>query len=310
MRRLIAAGLSAAAIGLVGFYILTMPDTIAASSLPDHTPDPVNGRTMFFAGGCASCHVTAGSKDKMQLGGGHALKTPFGTFHAPNISSDPDAGIGAWTPVQFVNAMARGISPDGSHYYPAFPYTSYQRMRVEDLLDLKAFMDTLPAVKTNAPGHDLPLPFRLRRGLGLWKLLYLDTRPFVPDPAEKDLINRGAYLVEGPGHCGECHTPRNLIGGRDETRKLAGGPAPEGDGYIPNITPHKTGLGSWSAGDIAYSLKEGFTPEYDSFGGSMVAVQENMAKLSDDDRAAIAAYLKSVSAIESAKKPEKKTETK
>jgi mono/diheme cytochrome c family protein len=304
MRKWILAMAVAAAAAATIFWILTEPSTIAAGALPVHQPDPANGERMFNAAGCASCHIAPGSKDKTRLAGGVALRTPFGTFRAPNISPDPDAGIGGWSDIQFVNAVMRGVSPSGRHYYPAFPYTSYQRMDHADVLDIKAYVDTLPAVKSEVPGHDLPLPFRLRRGLGLWKLLYLDGRRFQPDPAATDEINRGAYLVQGPGHCGECHTPRNLIGGPMMDRMLAGGPAPEGDGVIPNITPDPTGIGDWSAKDIAYALESGFTPEFDAFGGAMVSVQDNLAKLPEEDRAAIAAYLKSVPAVKSApKKP-------
>ncbi len=296
---LLAAG------GLAAFVVLSSPRTLPASALPNHEPDAKNGEYVFYAAGCASCHTAPGSKDKTNLPGGLAFKTPFGTFYAPNISAHPKDGIGGWSQIDFVNAVMRGVSPDGRHYYPAFPYTSYQRMRVEDVLDLKAFMDRLPAVMNRAPDHDLLLPFRLRRGLGLWKTLYMDYLPFQPDANASDELNRGAYLVEGPGHCGECHTPRNIAGGKDESRKLAGGPAPEGEGFIPNITPHpSTNVGQWSAKDIADTLKTGFLPDYsDSLGGSMTPVIENMAKLTEADLLAIAAYLKSVGPV--AKQPRK-----
>jgi mono/diheme cytochrome c family protein len=228
------------------------------------------------------------------LAGGAALKTPFGTFHAPNISPDREAGIGGWSTLDFVNAMTRGISPGGRHYYPAFPYTSYQRMRLTEVVDLKAFLDTLSPATTRPPGHELPFPFNIRRGLGLWKLLHLDGKPFGPDPAADEIVNRGKYLVEGPGHCGECHTPRDGFGGLDRSRWLAGGPNPEGKGRVPNITPHADGLADWSEDDIAYALETGFTPEFDSLGSSMADVQLNMAHLPATDRQAIARYLKSV----------------
>ncbi|WP_350334742.1 cytochrome c [Coralliovum pocilloporae] len=299
MRRLTVSVILLAIAGFAGFWFLTSPQRIDAASLPAHTPDLDNGRLMFDAGGCASCHAPKGAKgdDRLVLTGGHELKTPFGIFRVPNISSDPDHGIGKWTDEEFVTAMVKGVSPENKHYYPAFPFSSYQRMTLPDLLDLKAFMDTLPASDIQNADHDLPFPFSVRRGLGVWKLLFLDGKPFAPDPSQSDIVNRGAYLVSGPAHCGECHTPRNLIGGPIENRHLAGAPAAEGDGFIPNITPHKTGIGSWSESDIVYSLESGFTPEFDSFGGSMVSVQENMARLPAEDRAAIAAYLKSVPAL-------------
>lgn len=303
--KLLVGLLLLAIVGGVAFYLLTIPGRVEASALPKHTPDIANGERLFYAGGCASCHAapkdgkcdTARYEDAHQLPGGRCLATPFGTFYAPNISPDAKAGIGAWSTADFVTAMTKGVSPDGRHYYPAFPYTSYQRMRLEDLIDLKGYLDTLPAVSSTVPAHDLALPFRLRRGLGLWKLLYLDGKPTVTAASADAKVERGRYLVEGPGHCGECHTPRGPLGGLDAGRWLAGGPAPEGRGWIPNITPAKDGLADWSAGDIVSALETGMLPDGDSFGSSMVAVQENMAKLPAEDREGIAAYLKSLPAI-------------
>jgi len=296
MRRfLFASGLLCAA-GVIVFWLLTMPRTISANDLPTGDGDAAKGRYVFYETGCASCHAAPGTKgaEKLKLAGGLALKTPFGTFVAPNISPDPTHGIGGWTTSQFVNAVMRGVAPDGSHYYPAFPYMSYQRMKLADVIDLKAFIDTLPAVAGDAPPHDLPLPFRLRRGLGLWKALFMDYGPFTPVPGGDEVLNRGAYLVTGPGHCGECHTPRNLLGGPEAEWAYSGGPAPEGKGNIPNITPHDDGIGGWPIEDITIALKTGLLPEFETFGGAMIAVQENMAELTDDDREAIATYLKSL----------------
>ncbi len=308
MRRLMWAVVILGIIGLGVFYVLTMPSTIDAAALPKHTADIKNGETMFHAGGCASCHAAPpvgskcedpGTPDKLNLAGGRCLITPFGTFHVPNISPDKEDGIGGWTDIEFVNAMMRGVSPSGQHYYPAFPYTSYQRMRYEDVMDLKAFIDTLKPIKSTVADHDLPLPFQLRRGLGMWKLLFLDEQQLKPDPAKSAKVNRGAYLVEGPGHCGECHSPRTFMGagGVDRSKNLAGGPSPEGGDIIPNITPHDDGIGSWSEDEIVEALMTGATPSFDILGGTMTKVQENMAKLSEDDLYAIAAYLKAIPAI-------------
>jgi mono/diheme cytochrome c family protein len=217
--------------------------------------------------------------------------TPFGTFQPPNISPGPD-GIGSWSLAQFDNAMRRGISPDGRHYYPAFPYTSYARMRPGDIADLFAYLTRLPAVAGKPASGDIPFPFSIRRGIGLWKRLYLDAAPVVALPASAPAaVRAGQYLVEGPGHCGECHSPRTVLGGTDTTRWLQGAPDPEGKGQVPGITPARL---KWSAAEIADYLKTGFTPDYDSVGGTMVEVQANMAELPDEDRAAIAAYLKAV----------------
>ncbi len=154
------------------------------------------------------------------LAGGRCLKTPFGTFNVPNISPDKEHGIGNWSTLDFVTAMKLGIGPGGEHLYPAFPYTSYQRMRDEDLIDLKAYLDTLPASSNVVPPHELTFPFNIRRALGLWQLLYVDGKTFVPDPKASDEVNRGAYLVQGPGHCSECHTSRNLLGGKVRVARL------------------------------------------------------------------------------------------
>ncbi len=300
-RKLLLLVLVLAAAGAGAFWVLTTPHVLAAGDLPAHTPDLANGEEMFWAGGCESCHAAAGATgaDQLKLGGGQALKTPFGTFHAPNISPDPDHGIGRWSDLDFVNAMKFGIAPGGVHLYPAFPYTSYQRMRIEDLLDLKAFLDTLPPVATPSLPHELPFPLTIRRGIGLWQLLYVDGKTFVPDPEKSAELNRGAYLVEGPAHCGECHTPRNLIGGPDNARAYGGGPAPEGEGKVPNITPDATGLADWSQNDLVTLLDTGFKPDFDSVGGSMTAVVRNTAKLSDADRQAIAAYVLSLPPVDS-----------
>jgi len=290
-------------VGAASFWLLTEPKPLSASVLPDRAGDPAKGELLFWAGGCASCHAAPGSKgdDRLKLAGGEPIVSPFGTFHAPNISPDKAHGIGNWSTLDFVNAMKRGLGPDGEHLYPAFPYTSYQRMPVADLVDLKAYLDTLPADATPNKAHELPFPFSIRRGVGLWKLLYLDGETFTPDPSKSDEINRGAYLVQGPGHCNECHTPRNAIGGLDRSRALAGAPDPSGKGTIPNITPGSSTMGDWTADDIANFLETGMTPDFDSVGGTMVEVQENMAKLPASDRAAIAAYLKDLPPIANTK---------
>ncbi|MBN8993696.1 MAG: cytochrome c [Rhizobiales bacterium] len=304
LRKLLILVVGLAAIGGGAFYVLTIPRTLAATDLPDHKADLANGETMFWAGGCESCHaaVDAKGEDLKKLGGGRSLATPFGTFHVPNISSDKEHGIGAWSTLDFVNAMKMGIGPGGTHLYPAFPYTSYQRMKIEDLIDLKGYLDTLPAVASVVPPHDLPFPFSVRRGLGLWQLLYVDGKTLAPDPKATAPINRGAYLVEGPGHCGECHTPRNLIGGRQASLSLAGGPAPEGDGHIPNITPDEaTGIGRWSHDEIVQALSTGFTPDFDALGGDMAAVVQNIGHLTAEDQNAMADYLKAIPPINNPK---------
>ena len=294
----IAAG--AFVIAVLATWWITAPQTIAGQDLPDHTPDPGAGAHIFWAGGCASCHASpvngkrAKGEDKLRLGGGLELETPFGVFPVPNISPHDDDGIGRWSAVDFVNAMQRGVSPSGRHYYPAFPYTSYVRMRIEDVLDLKAYLDTLPAIEGRIDGPQLDFPWSVRRGVGAWKRRYLDDEPVIEIETPDELVERGRELVEGAGHCGECHTPRDRFGGLQLDRWLAGAPNPEGRGKIPDITPAGKNVSDWSSGDIAYYLESGFTPDFDTVGGSMVAVQENLARLPATDRKAIAAYIKAL----------------
>lgn len=293
MKRLLAGLTGLTLLGaLVGLFV-TAPQPLSPTERAQRPGDHARGVRLFHVGGCASCHAAKGAKGdaRLALGGGAPLVTPFGSFQPPNISPSPD-GIGNWSLAEFDNAMRRGISPDGRHYYPAFPYTSYARMTPGDIADLFAYLTRLPAVAGKPTAGDIPFPFNIRRGIGLWKLLYLDPAPIVALPANAPAdVKAGQYLVEGPGHCGECHSPRDGLGGVDHARWLAGAADPEGKGRIPNITPGKL---AWSAAEIADYLKTGFTPDYDSVGGTMVEVQANIAELPDEDRAAIAAYLKAV----------------
>ncbi|MDT3687740.1 MAG: cytochrome c [Pseudorhodoplanes sp.] len=304
LRKLVILAVVAGAIALGVFWFVTIPATVQASALGAHQPNLENGKTMFYAGGCASCHATPGQEDRTRLGGGLALNSPFGTFHVPNISPDPKDGIGNWSEAQFVTAMLKGTSPDGTHYYPAFPYTSYRLMGVSDVRDLFAFIKTLPAVQGEVRDHDLPFPYNIRRTLGGWKFLFLGSDTFRPDSSKTAQWNRGAYLVNGPGHCAECHSPRNAMGGIESGKRFAGGPNPEGKGWVPNIT--QAGLKDWSEKDIAYLLESGNLPDGDSVGGSMTPVIRNTSQLSDDDRMAMAVYLKSLAPVEGPLRPQTK----
>ncbi|MCD0421263.1 cytochrome c [Rubrivivax sp. JA1024] len=299
-----AAILIAAIIGVAALWLLTMPATVSVDRLPSRTADLENGRTVFIAGGCAECHATPKQDDRTRLGGGLALTSEFGTFHVPNISPDPNDGIGKWTEAEFVSAVMRGTAPGGVHLYPAFPYPSYAHARIDDVRDLFAYIKTLPAVAGRAPPNELPFPFNIRRAVGLWKLLFFDDATFTPDPAQSAQWNRGAYLVNSFSHCAECHSPRNLLGGIVASQRFAGGPDPEGKGWVPNIT--QKGLGGWSAGDIAYFLETGMTPEGDSAGGSMAQVIRNTSQLGKADREAIAAYIKSLPPVQGPVRPPRK----
>jgi mono/diheme cytochrome c family protein len=259
---------------------------------------------MFNVGGCISCH---GKKQDSgtSLGGGLVLRSPFGSFKVPNISSSTDRGIGAWSEVQFADAMLKGVGHDGEHLYPSFPYTSYQRMSVADVRDLYAFLKTLPPDPTRSERHDLPFPFNIRRAIGACKLLFFDEKPFLPDPSGDVAYNRGAYLVEGPGHCAECHSPRNVLGAIRTSDRFAGGAVLGGDGWVPNITPHPDGLQSWSLKDIEFFLEAGIGPDGSAVSDEMEGVIRNLAKLSAEDRHAMAVYLKALPP-RPGKKPAKK----
>lgn len=301
---LVAVLAGAAALALYGWLTAAPLRLAITAPAPDRPRDLANGREIFNAGGCASCHATPNQADRTRLGGGLAIGSPFGTFYAPNISPDPTDGIGRWGEADFVNAVMTGVSPAGEHYFPAFPYTSYAHARLEDVRDLFAYLKTLPPVAGKVRDHDLPFPFNIRRNVGIWKLLFMDAPPFAPDPARPPEWNRGAYLVNGFGHCAECHSPRNWLGGIIKSQRFAGGPNPEGEGWVPNIT--QKGLGDWSEKDIADFLETGDMPEGDSASGPMRPVIKNLAQLTAEDRAAMAAYLKSLPPVEGPTPPKRK----
>ncbi|MCK1543243.1 cytochrome c [Bradyrhizobium sp. 179] len=301
-RTILVALLAALAAG--GVYWWLSAPVVAAAGTTRHAPDLANGEVMFNAGGCASCHAVPNQPDRLRLGGGVAIKSPFGTFHAPNISPDPNDGVGKWTDADFVNAVMHGVSPAGQHYFPAFPYTSYRHAKREDVLDLFAYLKTLPPVAGKVRDHDVSFPFNIRRNVGIWKFLFLDGKPFVADGAKSPAWNRGAYLVNSLGHCAECHSPRNALGGIIASERFAGGPDPEGEGWVPNITQKR--LGEWSAKDIAYFLKTGELPDGDSVGGAMTRVIKNTSQLPDADLAAMADYVKSLPPVDGPTPPKRK----
>lgn len=267
----------------VGLW-LTHPERVNANDFAGLTGNAAAGEMVYFAAGCHSCHAPKDDHSSPVLSGGQAFSSDFGTFYAPNISSDPDNGIGNWSLLNFANAVQKGVSPDGRHYYPAFPYTNYTRMEPQDVADLFTYMQTLPPSAASNKPHDVGFPFNIRRSLGGWKWLFMDESWVIDEPVN----DRGRYLVEALAHCGECHTPRNALGGIDRTQWLQGAPNPSGQGEIPGITPSQL---QWLDVDIVYYLQEGFTPDFDSVGGHMVPVVDNMARLPTDDVEAIATYL-------------------
>lgn len=281
----------ACVVGAAAGWMLTAP-TFADPDLTVPAGDAARGATVFTAAGCASCHIAPGATkaEHPVLSGGQRFASDFGTFIAPNISTDAKQGIGAWSTLDLLNALRHGTSPAGQHYYPALPYATYTRMTDTDVADLRAYLATLPADATPSQPHEVGFPFNIRRALGVWKLLFLRD-DWVLAEAPTPELERGRYIVEALAHCGECHTPRNGLGGLQRDRWLSGAPNPNGKGAIPDITA--AGL-TWSSADIVGYLTTGFTPEFDTAGGHMVAVVENMAQLPDSDRAAVAAYLKAI----------------
>jgi mono/diheme cytochrome c family protein len=289
MRRIFVLLALIAMCGLGVFWFVTRPQVLSDDALAGLTPDVSHGESVFWAAGCASCHAAhdATGDAKLILSGGQSFPSEFGTFIAPNISSDPNQGIGDWSALDLANAMTKGVSPDGQHYYPVFPYTSYNKAKLQDVVDLRAFMATLPASDIPSQPQDVGFPFNIRRLLGGWKWLFLSDKWVVDAPSSAG-EERGRYLVEALGHCAECHTPRNVLGGLEGDRWLAGGPIPGGKGRFPNLTP---GALTWSEDDLTYYFETGFTPDFDSSGGHMALVIENLSKATAEDRAAIAAYL-------------------
>ncbi len=298
MRRLILLTLLAALLALW----LTRPRLDGAEVLAGLIADVSHGELVFDASGCASCHMVqnaapnaapnAQDEARLVLAGGQSFASPFGSFIAPNISPDPVHGIGGWSALDLYNAMHNGTSPTGQHYYPAFPYGSYRRATAQDIVDLHAYLMTLPHSAQPSSPHELAFPFNIRAGNGLWKFLYLNDDWVLQGELDAE-TKRGRYLVEALGHCGECHTPRNLLGGLKRDYWLAGGPDPSGKGSFPNITPAKL---DWSEVDLAFYLATGFTPDFDVAGGHMALVISNLARLPESDRTAIVRYLKQVPA--------------
>lgn len=258
------------------------------------------GRYLVHAGGCISCH-TADREGAIPLAGGRRLDTPFGVFYAPNLTPDRKTGLGGWNDSDFSAALRHGRAPDGSPYYPVFPYPAYAGISDADVASIAAWLRSIPPVHNPVPAHELPWYLRSRWLMLGWNLLFFDPQPFRADPARGADWNRGAYLVRHLGHCGECHTPRNLLGARDAARELAGNAnGPEG-GKVPGIRQDRDrGLGRWTLEDLLLFLELGMLPDGDFAGSSMSAViDDNTSQLTADDRRAIAVYLQSLAPLDS-----------
>ena len=291
-----AASIMALGLALLGCATDTAELREAAARLADHSPAAVRrGEYIFNAANCVSCH-TDSKHGGARLAGGRAIETAFGSYYSRNITPDPTDGIGAWSDADFLRALRDGISPSGAHYFPAFPFPSFTLMSDRDILDLKAYLDTQkPVAQPNRP-HDVSFPFDVRLGMVFWRMLYFTPGPFAVDAAESPRWNRGAYLVNAVGHCGECHTPRNALGALRQDRRFGGAPLfGPGNKRAANITPDPTdGIGKWSPEDITTLLATGQKPDGDFVNSTMGDVVEVTAKLTPDDRLAIAAYLKSL----------------
>lgn len=283
-------------LAVIGYgWYATRAVPLPAETIAGLTGDAENGALVFAAAGCASCHVGEDTRPNV-MAGGKRFVSDFGTFVAPNISNDFRAGVGAWSDLELASAIMRGTTPNGNHLYPAFPYAAYTKATPQDVVDLIAHMRTLPASNRQSEPHDLGFPFNQRATVGVWKWMFMNTDWVLQDTPTRQL-ERGRYLVEALGHCAECHTPRTALGGLDTDRWMAGAPNPSGEGRIPNITGAAL---TWSEEEIAIYLQSGFTPEFDSAGGSMAAVIRNTALLSDEDRSAMAAYLKAIPPLDNA----------
>jgi mono/diheme cytochrome c family protein len=282
-----------AASGLIVFWVASAPHPLTQADIPAHDPNLENGKLLYNIGGCISCH--ASETDAAVPAGGKPLSTPIGILYPPNLTPDPETGLGKWSDVDFVNAMQRGLTPTGQHLIPAFPYTSYAHMKVEDVLDIKAYLASLPPVNNPAKPHDVPLQFVVRRGLGLWQWIGLDDAKFVPDPKQTESWNRGAYLVLGPGHCSECHTPRTIFMSSDNSRKFQGGPHPDGKGKVSSMRGLIERGRYKDAKDLVLAFQNGEELGYDKMSsGGMGEVRKHIASLPEADIAAIAEYVTSL----------------
>lgn len=277
---------------LINGLLLAAALGAAAASAAD-TAAIERGRYLVHAGGCLTCH-TGEQPDAVPLAGGRALKTAFGIFHAPNLTPDPETGLGGWSNDDLARALREGVAPDGSRYYPVFPYPSYTGLSDADVADIGAYLRSLAPVHMPRVEHELPWYLSSRLVLIGWNLVNFTAGRYSADPAQDASWNRGAYLVRHLGHCGECHTPRTALGGLRTDLALAGNADGPDDGKVPGITPDPdSGIGHWSVDEIVMFLEIGLMPDGDFAGSSMSdVIDDNTSQLTAEDRQAIAVFLK------------------
>ncbi len=266
--------------------------------------DAARGEYLVRAAGCINCHTEKDGKGAF-MAGGRAIGSPYGTFYSSNITPDSETGIGAWSDGDFVDALRHGESPDGKTYYPVFPYASYSAMRRRDMLDIKAYLFAAAPVRQQNRAHQLRFPFSWRFSIYPWRWLFFSPAEDRPQPPPASAERRGGYLVEVLGHCGDCHTPRNMVGGLTRGKHLAGTRYGPGGATVPNITPDsETGIGNWSVADFVFFFRSGLKPDGDDVQGEIRdVIEDGLRHLSEEDLRAIAAYLKSLPAIRHAVRP-------
>ncbi|MEP3431134.1 MAG: cytochrome c [Roseibium sp.] len=284
----VAIALALAGAGFAGLYYWPIG---TEANLTVTKGDAQRGAYLARMSGCIACHTDADGGGQ-PLAGGLKLPTDFGTFYSPNLTTDPENGIGEWTVEQFAKAVRQGVSPDGKAYYPSFPYPFYGRFSDQDVADLWAAFQTVPPVAEPSRPHEMVPPFNVRAGLKVWRALFLQSGPHEPDPEKSEEWNRGKFIVEGPAHCGACHTPRNFMGARQANYSLQGADKLPDGGKSPSITSVALKQGGWTIRSLQYALQTGIMPDGDVLGGSMgEVVRDGTAFLSDADRKAIAIYL-------------------
>ncbi|WP_159997058.1 cytochrome c [Roseomonas sp. 18066] len=277
--QILAAGLLAAA---------TLLGAAPARADADNFTEVERGKYLAILGDCMACHV---GSDGQSMSGGHLLETPFGKISVPNLTPDAETGIGRWTAGDFNRAMHEGKRPDGTHLYPAFPYTAFTLMSRSDNDAIFAYLQAQPAVKNQVDRSTLPFPFNVRLLMAGWNMLNFTPGTFRPDPSKSEEYNRGAFIVEGPAHCGLCHTPRNLIGGDKGGAHLEGGPLQ--GWFAPSLTAdRRTGIGAWTEQEIVEYLRTGITHRSTASGPMAEVVELSTSKMTDADLKAIAVYLR------------------